>query len=95
MKKRGADYYWNARDKIYARLSQLPQGTIKERLISGRTYFYFQRREGEKVVHTYIGKELPDNLKKQMFERQALRAQLQKIQDAMLKIVAEKIKGLG
>ncbi len=94
MKKHSESYYWNARDRIWRRLAELPQGTIKERLISGRTYFYFQRREGKKVIHTYIGKEVPADLKKKMREREALRAELAEIQDVMRGILTGKIRNI-
>ena len=68
-KKHTKDYYFNAREKIYNRLAELPQGTIKERVISGRRYYYLQRREGKKVIHTYLGKEIPQAIKEQMQER--------------------------
>lgn len=94
MKKNSEGHYWNAREKIYHQLAQLPRGTIKERLISGRVYFYLQRREGKKVVHAYIGKAIPKDLKKKMFEREALRARLNKIQGILMKILAEKIRDI-
>lgn len=65
-------------------MAELPEGTIKERLISGRIYYYLQRREGKKVVHTYIGKEIPKDLKKTMKKRTALRAELKKIQNILM-----------
>ncbi|MBI5416049.1 MAG: hypothetical protein HZA29_04465 [Candidatus Omnitrophica bacterium] len=82
-KKHSENYYFNARERIYDRLSQLPRGTIKERLISGRKYYYLQRREGKKVVHTYLGKEIPENIKKNLEEREALRRELRKVQQAL------------
>lgn len=95
MKRHSEDYYFKAREKIYDRLAQLPQGTIKERLISGRKYYYLQRREGKKVMHTYIGKEIPADLKKKLRERQTLRAERRKIQDALLTFLSAKIKDIA
>ena len=83
---------FKAREKIYERLAELPRGTIKERLISGRRYYYLQRREGKKVLHTYIGREIPRDLKKQMKERQALQSELTKIQGALLTFLSVRIK---
>ncbi|GEM_PF-3751401 len=92
VKKHSEAYYSNARQKIYSRLAQLPRGTVKERLISGRTYYYLQRREGKKVVHTYIGREIPQDLKKMMKERSQLRRELVKIQDILFKFWAEALR---
>ena len=91
-REKSEDYYFNAREKIYQRLAELPKGTIKERLISGRTYYYFQRREGKKVLHTYIGREIPKDLKNQMRERKRLQAELTKIQDILMKFLVERIE---
>ena len=46
------------------------------------------------MLHTYLGKEIPADLKKQFQERQALRTELAKIQSVLLKFVAAKIKTL-
>ena len=92
VKRHSEDYYFKAREKIYDRLAELPRGTIKERLISGRKYYYLQRREGKKVVHTYLGKAIHADLKKQMRERKALSSELEKIQSVLLKFVAARIK---
>src|SRR3972149_8939047 len=90
-KKRSAGSYFKAREKIYGRLAQLPVGTIKERLISGRKYYYLQRREGKKVLHTYIGRDIPEDLKKQMKEREKLRDELKKIQDILVTYISAEI----
>ena len=84
-------HYFNARARIYARLAQLPRGTVKERLISGRKYYYLQRREGKKVVHTYLGKEIPGDIKKDLEERESLRRELENIQKIIRPFVAAQI----
>lgn len=93
-KRHSENYYFNAREKIYARLAQLPRGTVKERLISGRKYYYLQRREGKKVLHVYLGKEVSEDLKKKLKEREALRLELKKIQDVLLASLSAKIKDI-
>ena len=94
MKTHSETYYFNARDKIYGRLAELPQGTIKGRLISGRKYYYLQRREGKKVVHKYIGREIPEDLKEKMQEREALRGKLTKIREILMTFLSAKIKNI-
>ncbi|OGX37081.1 MAG: hypothetical protein A3G91_05950 [Omnitrophica WOR_2 bacterium RIFCSPLOWO2_12_FULL_50_9] len=86
------NYYFNARERIYARLAQLPRGTIKERLISGRRYYYLQRREGKKVLHTYLGKEIPEDFKKKLEEREALRRELREVQGILLTFLSAQIR---
>ncbi|MFZ5800715.1 MAG: hypothetical protein ACOY3D_04995 [Candidatus Omnitrophota bacterium] len=86
------NYYYNLRQKIYDRLAKLPKGTIKERLIAGRKYYYLQRREGRKVLHEYLGRVIPADLKCQLRERQALRVELDKIQSILIKFLSARIK---
>jgi hypothetical protein len=76
-------YYLNIKEEIQKRLRSLPSGSIKERNISGRKYYYLQRRKENKIVHEYIGKERPDDLLKQIQERKALLAELRKANEAL------------
>lgn len=91
-KKHSENYYFNARERICSRLSQLPRGTVKERLISGRKYYYLQRREGKKVVHTYLGKEIPEDIKKNLEERETLRRELENVQEVLRTFWVDRIK---
>ena len=79
----------NAKWKIWAELHKLPPGSIKERIISGRKYYYHQRREGKKVVHTYIGKELSREVRSQMLKHRALHAKLKKLHKQTALLVNE------
>lgn len=90
--KHSENYYFNVRERIHGRLSQLPRGTVKERLISGRKYYYLQRREGKRVVHTYLGREIPEDLKKQMAEREALRRELENVREVLRTFWVDRIK---
>lgn len=96
MKKvlKSENYYFNTREKIYNQLAQLPQGTIKKREIYGHTYYYLQHREGKKVIHKYIGKEMPEKLKKNMQKRETLKQELAKIQDVLIGFLAKKIMSM-
>jgi len=76
-------YYLNINEEIQKRLRSLPSGSIKERNISGRKYYYLQRRKENKIIHEYIGKERPDDLFKQIQERKALLAELRKVNEAL------------
>ena len=88
------DDLFKARERICERLAQLPKGTIKERLIAGRKYYYLQRREGKKVIHAYIGRAIPKVLKRRMEERKALRAKLMKTQDILMTFLSARIKNI-
>jgi len=77
------EYYLDAKEKIEKKLSSLPSGSIKERLISGRKYYYLQQRVRNKIVHKYLGKDRPEDLVKQIKERKALEAELKKVNEAL------------
>lgn len=77
------EYYLDAKQKIEKKLSSLPQGSIKERQIAGRKYYYLQSRAGKKIVHKYLGKAKPESLIKQLDERKALKAELKKVNEAL------------
>ena len=46
-----------------AALRQLPKGCLVRKVISGRPYYYFAERKGDKVVYRYKGNPSPEDLK--------------------------------
>lgn len=79
-------YYIDARKKILKKIAHLPKGSVKERTISRRKYYYLQERKGEKVVQKYLGKDKPEELLKKIKQRKMLRDELKKVNEA-LKII--------
>lgn len=77
------EYYLDTKGKIEKKLKNLPQGSIKERKISGKSYYYLQRRVGKKVEHRYLGKNRPEELLGQIKKRKALKAELKKVKEAL------------
>lgn len=77
------EYYIEAKAKIEKKLAGLPQGSIKERKIAGKVYYYLQYRRGKKVLHKYLGKEKPADLLKQLNERKAFKSELKKVNEAL------------
>ena len=77
------DYYIDAKKSIERKLSSLPGGSVKERIIKGKKYYYHQQRRGKRVVHKYIGKEEPEGLLKQIKERKTLKVELKKVNEAL------------
>ncbi len=77
------EYYLNIKAEIEKKLRSLPSGSVKERIIAGRKYYYMQRRKNEKVVHEYLGKERPDDLLKKIRERKVLKVELKKVNEAL------------
>ena len=45
-------------------LRDLPKGCFVRKIISGRPYYYFAERKGDKVVYQYKGNPSPEDLKK-------------------------------
>ena len=77
------EYYLDVKQKIEKKLSNLPQGSVKERQIAGKKYYYLQSRAGKKILHKYLGKEKPGGFIKQLGERKALKAELKKVNEAL------------
>lgn len=46
-------------------------------------------------MHAYLGREISGDLKNQLRERQALRAELKKIQDVLLGFLSARIKTIN
>ena len=76
-------YYLEIKDKIKEKLSNLPQGSVKERSIAGKKYYYLQCRVAKKVVHKYLGKQKPEDLIKKVQLRRSLKNELKKIEEAL------------
>jgi len=79
-------YYLDVKKKIEKRLLNLPVGSIKEREISGKRYYYLQFRKDKKVIQKYLGKNKPEAIIRQIRERNVLKRELKKVNEA-LKIV--------
>lgn len=77
------DYYLKAKGKIEKKLASLPNGSIKERNISGKKYYYLQERKGHRVVHKYLGRNKPEELVKQVRQRKLLKNELKKVKGAI------------
>jgi len=77
------DHYLEAKKKIEGKLANLPRGSVKERMISGKKYFYLQNRVGEKIVHRYLGRKQPEEILRQLQERNKLKSELKKVKEAL------------
>ena len=77
-------HYIEAKNKLEKKLSLLPKGSVKEREISGRKYYYLQYRVGKKIIQKYIGKVKPEKLIQQLRERRLLKAELCKVGEALM-----------
>lgn len=76
-------YYLEVKNKIEQKLAKLPKGSIKERKISDRKYYYLQFRKGGRIIHKYLGKNEPQDILKQTKLRKSLKNQLKKVNEAL------------
>lgn len=69
-------------------LDALPKGTIKEKKVKDRVYYYLLFREGDKVVTRYLGKneESLILIKEQLARRKQLERMLQKLKEEKIQI---------
>jgi len=81
--KDSLSYYQRLERDLRWRLAKLPQGNVKRRRIRGHVYYYLQRRNGEKVIHRYLGRQKPVELLKEIQERRQLKQELAKVRAAL------------
>ena len=74
-------HYLEVKKKIEKKLASLPRGSVKERIISGKKYFYLQNRIGNKIVHKYLGRKKPEEILQQLQRRKRLKAELKKVKE--------------
>ncbi|PIZ14391.1 hypothetical protein COY52_12775 [Candidatus Desantisbacteria bacterium CG_4_10_14_0_8_um_filter_48_22] len=77
------EYYIAIQKELNKRIGSLPKGSVKKRNIYGRTYYYLQLRNGEKVVHKYLGKEKPVLIEKDLKKRKLMLQQLKEAKQAL------------
>lgn len=68
-------------------LSSLPKGSIRERKIGEREYYYLNYREGDKVKSDYIQADAVDELSKKIDRRRELKAALKEQEHSRKQIV--------
>jgi len=78
-----ASYYQKERREIISRLACLPKGTIKSKMISGHRYFYLQYRKENKVIQKYLGKTVPEKIRKELKERKQLEKELKEVDESL------------
>lgn len=77
--KNYVEYYKKTLKKLKVMHNKLPKGNVKEKLISGKKYWYLQRRIGKRVKHFYIGKNKPNELIGEIARRNKLRKKILEI----------------
>ena len=76
-------------DKYQQALEGLPKGTISEKQVGGKTYYYLKYRDGGKVVSKYITKENIDSMRQQIERRRHIESMIRSLSEE--RALAEKI----
>ena len=75
--------------KYQNELLALPKGTISEKKVGGKTYYYLKYRDGKKVVSQYISKEKIENIRALVEKRRHIEAMVKSLQEE--KAIADKV----
>ena len=78
--KRRIEYMLEKYGKEYERL---PKGTISERMVNGKTYFYLKYRDGKKVVSPYIAKDGVEKLRERIEKRKHIEAMIKSLKEEL------------
>lgn len=74
-------------------LAELPRGSIRKRVIKGRTYYYLQYREGYQVKSDYVRRDEVEALRARLKRRKEVVASLREQQSTRKRI--ERVLGKG
>ena len=77
------EYYLGVKKKIEKKLLNLPNGSVKQRKIYGKKYYYLQYRKSNKIIQKYLGKDRPEAIMKQIKESKVLKGELRKVNGAL------------
>ena len=75
--------------KYQNELSSLPRGTISEKTVGEKSYYYLKYRDGKKVVSKYVSKKEIENVRALVEKRRHIEAMVKALQDE--KAIADKI----
>lgn len=81
--KESLEYYQEQERIIISKLSLLPKGRIKKKVVNANIYYYLQYRKMDKVIDEYLGKKIPEQLKNDLQIRTKLEKELRKVRNAL------------
>ena len=76
-------------NKYREELKSLPKGTIYEKSVDDKIYYYLKYRKGKKVISEYIAKSNIENIKTQLEKRKHIEAMIKSLLEE--KSIADKI----
>lgn len=75
--------------KYQNELSSLSRGTISEKTVGEKTYYYLKYRDGKKVVSQYVSKKEIENVRALVEKRRHIEAMVKSLQEE--KAIADKV----
>ena len=75
--------------KYQNELSSLPRGTISEKTVGEKTYYYLKYRDGKKVVSQYVSKKEIENVRALVEKRRHIETMVKSLQKE--KAIADKV----
>ena len=70
--------------KYNTEYEQLPKGTIFEKKVGDKAYFYLKYREGKKVISQYISKENVEEVRERLEKRKHIEAMIDSLQQELV-----------
>ena len=75
-----------AYEAFRAEYDALPRGSVRERIVRGRAYYYLQYRDGSRVKSQYVPRDEVDSLKRLIERRKQLAADLKALKQSQRQI---------
>ena len=69
--------------KYKSEQKRLPKGSITEKSVGDRVYYYLKYREGKKVISQYISKSQINEVRAQIEKRKHIEAMLKSLQEEL------------
>ncbi len=75
--------------KYQSELADLPKGTISEKAVGDKIYYYLKYRDGKKVISQYVSKKEIDNVRRLVEKRRHIEAMIKSLYEE--KNIADKV----
>lgn len=62
---------------------RLPKGSLSEKTVGNRTYYYLKYRDGKKVISRYISHSCVDELRMQIEKRKHIEAMMKSLREEL------------
>lgn len=62
---------------------RLPKGSLSEKAVGERVYYYLKYRDGKRVVSQYISKSQIDEIRQQLEKRKHIEAMIKSLQEEL------------